>query len=365
MKKTVFLILLLCLTGCSQAVPLIVSELFRPKAAKIRIASDIPASDMPCVPIQSSNQSELSIRKNIVSESANAFLAGNFEKLENYYSIYRQRTSRTTGGRWKLQFFYSGLLPTNLKTEKDWIETEAKILKWIKAYPKSPAPYIVYSGFLINRGWYFRGGGFAKDVSPEAANTFHQNIELARSTLESSKEIASVDPQWYANMVTVAKAQSWSREEVKKLLQEALSQEPYYHQTYHEAFSKILPKWSGSFEEAENFADDAVAITKKCEGRGMYARIYWRAFNSESEFTYKAFASAQVNWKKMSEGFEDILVLYPDPWNVNSYASFACLARDKVKAKELINKIGNKPVIEAWNQTRVNFTDCQKWAFEP
>ena len=365
MKKTIFLPLILCLTGCSPIVPIIIRELSQSKSTNVRIASDIPTSNMPCIPIQPSKQSELSIRKDISSEAANAFLSGSFEKLENYYSIYRQRTSRTPGGRWKLQFFYVGILPANLEDERDWIEAETKILKWIKLYPKSPAPYIVYSDFLIKRAWYFRGEASAKDVSREAWELFNQNIDLARSTLEKSKEIASVDPQWYANMVTVAKTQSWSKKEVKKLLYEALSKEPYYQQTYHEAFSYMLPKWSGSFEEAENFAEDAVAITNKCEGRGMYARLYWRAFNNDREFTNKPFDSAQVDWKKFSEGFEDILVRYPDSWNVNNYARFACLARDKAKARKWINKIGSKPVIEAWDQEGVNFTDCQKWEFEP
>lgn len=365
MKKPIFMLLALCLTGCSTIAPLIVRELYKSKSENREIASDIPASDMPCIPIRRYEQAELPIWEKIYSEVADAFLSGNFEKLEKYYSIYRQRTSRTPDGQWELQFFYIGLLPAHSKTERDWMEAEAKILKWIKAYPKSPAPYIVYSRFLISRGWHFRGEQFAKEVPREAWEPFQKNIELARSTLERSKEIASVDPQWYANMLIVARLQSWSRKEVKKLLHEALYKEPYYQGTYHEAFSYLLPKWTGSFEEAEKLADDAVAITNKCEGRAMYTRIYWRAFNGESEFTSKSFNSAHVDWKKMSEGFEDILVHYPDPWNVNNYARFACLARDKAKARELINKIGSKPVIEAWNQDEVNFTDCQKWAFEP
>jgi hypothetical protein len=320
---------------------------------------------MPCLPRQRFSHSELSLGENISSELVKAFLVGNFEKIEEFYNIYRHRTSRTPDGRWKLPLFYGEFSLINLNNEVSWRQNEEQILNWIKAYPKSPAPYIVYSNFLITRAWSFRGGGFAEEVTPEAWKLFKQNIKLARATLEKNQEVASLDPEWYANMLTIAKLQGWSKREVKNLLHEALSKEPYYLETYYKVFSYLLPKWSGSFEEAEQFVDDVVAVTKKCEGRGMYARIYWIAFSREYEFNENPFAPAQINWKKMREGFEDIMVRYPDAWNLNNYAKFACLARDKEKARALINKIGSKPLIEAWDQDDVNFTNCQKWALEP
>ncbi|MBK1990412.1 hypothetical protein A0J48_023290 [Sphaerospermopsis aphanizomenoides BCCUSP55] len=365
MKISVFMPLALCLTGCSLISPLILIP--APSSFQTRIGSNIPTSNQPCVKIQSYNQSELSLRKNILSEAAATFSLGNFEKLENYYSLYKQRNSRTPSGLWKLRFFYDGLFDTDLTNydnENSWIKVETKIREWIKTYPQSPAPYIVYSNFLLRRGWHFRGGGFAHEIRPEAWEKFNTNIQLAKNVLEKNKELASVDPQWYANMLHIARLQSWHKREVKKLLREALSKEAYYHETYYEVFEYLLPKWGGSFEEAEQFADDAVVITSKCEGKGFYTRIYWRAFNEIREFHSNAFHSTPANWQKMSQSFEDIVKYYPVSWNVNSYGKFACFAGDKAKTKELLTKIGSNPIPEAWKQSGLDFSSCQKLAFE-
>lgn len=344
--------------------------LYKVSKTNVEIASDIPASDQACVNTQSSNQSELSQRENIQSEAATAFSSENFEKLESYYSIYRQRTSLTVAGLWKLNFFYKGIFNNDLNSpkyqdDKNWMIVESKIKKWMELSPKSPAPYIVYSNFLIARGWHFRGDGYSSEVTSEGWDLLRKNIKLAREILEKSKDITSVDPQWYTNMAEIAMLQSWSKTEVNKLLHEALSKEAYYHETYYAIFRYLLPKWSGSFTEAQQFASDAARITSKCEGEGMYARIYWRAFNIHGEFTQdKPFASNQVNWKRMSAGFEDIIERYPSFWNVNNYAKFACFAQDKGKTKELISRINNQPIMEAWGNFGFGFSYCQKWAFE-
>jgi hypothetical protein len=364
-KYSITLFLVFFLAGCSSILPVVIFN--EVSKSNIKIASDIPKSSVPCIQIKRSNQSELSVRENISSTAGNNFLLGEFNKLEEDYNLYRHRESRTPSGRWKLQYFYLGLLSKELENSLDmrsWERVDEKIHQWQKQYPNSPLPYVAYSDFLINLAWHFRGESFAKNVAPEAWDKFYKNIDLARSTLEYSKKISSADPQWYTNMIYVAKAQSWSKLEVNKILKEALSKEPYYQETYHAVFSYLLPKWSGSFVEAEQFADQAAIITSKCEGRSMYARLYWKAFVEDREFADSSFDSTHTSWKKMSEGFEDLNRDYPSSWNLNNYARFACLARDKEKTIELMNKIHKDVVIEAWiNSTNTNFVDCQRWAF--
>lgn len=75
------------------------------------------------------------------------------------------------------------------------------------------------------------------------------------------------------------------------------------------------------------------------------------------------FKNSLVEWQKMKAGFEDIIARYPDLWNLNNYAKFACLAKDKTKTQELITKIGNNLIIEAWEKREL-FDRCQTWAFK-
>lgn len=360
MKITLLLLLALSLTGCTALIPLILKP--------IHIASDIPASTMPCVKPQLNFDSlEVESRKSIASGSAIAFASSNFAELERQYRIYQNRNSRTPGGRWHLKYFYAGILERELPGEENdpekWSSLEAKLLAWIKAYPESPAPYIAYSDLLMRKAWRFRGGKFGYEVPPSAWEPFKHNVQLARATLEKSKEIASTDPNWYTMMLWVARDQGWSKRAVRTLLQEALSKEAYYHDTYHVVFSYLLPKWHGSATEAEQFAQDAARITSQCEGQSLYAQVHWTAFIDNAELSFNPSSEMPVQWTKMSIGFDDLIQRYPIPWYINNYAKFACLAGDKQKTQELMKRIGNKPTMEAWEEyhPQVNFFGCQEW----
>ena len=105
----------------------------------------------------------------------------------------------------------------------------------------------------------------------------------------------------------------------------------------------------------------ATAKTLQWEGVGMYARIYWYA--SQAQFDDDLFGKSMVDWPKMKAGFEDVISRYPDSWNINNYAKFACLAKDKNKTSELFKRIGDTVVIQAW--TRPLLEQCRSYAFSP
>jgi hypothetical protein len=78
----------------------------------------------------------------------------------------------------------------------------------------------------------------------------------------------------------------------------------------------------------------------------MYARLYWTV--SQREYQNAIFVQSLATWKDMRDGFEDLLLRYPDAWNMNNYGYFACVAKDKEKLKELLSKIGTTIFAEAW-----------------
>ena len=308
---------------------------------------------------------ELAQRKEISAEAMNAFLAEDFAKLEQLSTVFRQDKSRTSSGLWKLTLFYAGIAASEKsskeRNEAFWSKLEAKAQAWIAAYPQSPSARIAYSMFLIGHGWHFRGGNYASAVPPEAWEPFYRYIGLARDNLERNKATASVDPRWYETMMTVARAQNWDRKRFDALLNEALDKEPYFYQTYFLALEYLLPKWHGGIKDIEQFANQAVARTVRTEGQGMYARIYW--FASQTQFENELFDRSLIDWSKMKAGFEDVVARYPDAWNINNYARFACLAKDKTTTRELFVRIKENPVREAWSPI-VLFSHCQQWALE-
>ncbi len=52
------------------------------------------------------------------------------------------------------------------------------------------------------------------------------------------------------------------------------------------------------------------------------------------------FKNGPTDWKRMKQGFEDILAQYPDAWNRNNFAQFTCRAGDWETYRKQIALIG-------------------------
>jgi hypothetical protein len=311
---------------------------------------------------------EMEERAAIEETVKQAFFAGRWAQLENTCSDYRKSRSRTPSGVWKLSFYHAGIEDAIARAEElqereaAYRDLDARIAKWLKAYPASPCPHLAVSDMHIAHAWSIRGDKFASQVAPEAWAPFRQYIQLARKDLEEHKSVAAVDPGWYSNMLLVAQAQGWERREFDQLLNEALTREPLYYPNYFGAIEYLLPKWHGDASAIEAFARDAVRRTSKSEGRGMYARIYWYA--SQTDFQNKLFTKSQAVWPMMKSGFDDVIARYPDAWNLNNYAKFACLAHDRPTTKMLLKKIESQVIWDAWDPRELldrckNFVDAE------
>lgn len=310
---------------------------------------------------------ELEERAIIQNMAQEAFLREDFSQLEYISNSYRTTKSRTSSGIWKLTVFYAGILSAikiqvrDQEQESAFNELDGKIKRWVQQYPDSPSAFIAQSMAHIDHAWAYRGGGYASTVKPEAWAPFRKYISLAKQNLVTHKAIADVDPRWYETMLVIARAEGWARDEFDKLLNEALDREPVFYEIYFRALEYLLPKWHGGTKEIEEFAQEAISRTSKQEGRGMYARIYW--FASQTQFQNELFTESFVEWPRMKAGFEDVISRYPDAWNLNNYAKFACLTRDKSKARELMKRIESAVVIEAWQPNSLR-QQCSDWAFQ-
>jgi hypothetical protein len=313
----------------------------------------------------SSAATEMEERATVTASTQEAFLQGRFSELNEVSRAYRTDKSRTSSGLWKLTLFYVGISTAMQKElngkeqEAGFRELEAKTAQWAKAYPTSPAAHITHSMLLISHAWAYRGGGYASTVKPESWAPFRRYIAMARDNLEKHKAVASIDPRWYEAMLTIARAESWGREQFDSLLNEALNREPLFYQTYFLALEYLLPKWHGDRRDIEAFAQNAAKRTFKSEGRGLYARIYW--FASQTQYENDLFSDSLAQWSRMKKGFDDVVAKYPDAWNLNNYAKFACLAHDKPTARALLKRIESDVVAAAWPAV-AQLEYCKEWS---
>lgn len=321
---------------------------------------------------------EMKIRQHIIDQVQQALERSDFTTLEELSRSFRENKSRTHSGIWKLSVFYDSFRIE--KNEAAHVTREKLIDDWVQAYPKSPSAHIVKSKTLLYRAWFYRGNNIVKETPSDAWLPFYTYVNLALENHLKYKEIASIDPEWYAVTIQLAMVSNWKRTEFDNLIKEAIEREPYYYDIYLKAFEYLLPKWHGSFEEADQFARNMQNVTSKEDGRSLYARIYWNlnSTNINHLFRDDKFAS----WPEMKKSFDDMMIRYPDEWNLHNYAKLACLAGDKETAHQLIDKIwhqlfvypqqfGKAPDLRmlqmAWDieHTADLFTRCKTWAEDP
>ena len=287
---------------------------------------------------------------------------GEFSRLENLATTYRDSQARTSSGLWKLTLFYSGIksyLDMRRQDEWLWNAKEKNIRKWVSTYPSSATAHVAMAKYFIARGWGYRGGGFAHTVEEPNWKPFHDNVQKARDYLEKNKAVASSDPHWYELMGIIAYAQSWPETDFTNLMDEGLARHPRFYQLYFTAIDYYAPKWGGSAKSIELFARQAISRTQPVEGFGMYARVYWYA--SQSQYDERLFTDSLVNWDDMKIGIDNVVKSYPDAWNINNFAKFACLSKDKVKAAELIRRIDGPLMQDVWG-AQDKFQRCKEWS---
>jgi hypothetical protein len=293
------------------------------------------------------------------------FQAEDFAKIEQFMDEARAKNLRTTSGLWVSGLVYYGIDEIasyrKVKGDASWDRLEGVAKRWMAAYPKSVTAKIAYAEILEGRAWFLRGGGgYARDVSGEQFDAFHRQIAKAGKYLETTRDIAGVDPNWYLKYLAVLRLQKEGNEtKFERTFEKATKAFPDYYPLYFEAVTYYLPKWHGDAHEVERFARRVMKSRDKRTGQMLYARIYWYA--SESQFKDAIFLTSVAHWSDMREGFKAIVADYPDQWNINNYAKFACLVGDERTTREAFDLMRGDPIESAWPST-AQYRSCEPLA---
>ncbi|MCG8689067.1 MAG: DUF4034 domain-containing protein [Desulfobacterales bacterium] len=306
---------------------------------------------------------ELEMRTEIQNNVRILFDHENFNELDLIAERYRNSSERTSSGLWKLTLFYSGfdkITRTHTKDERYWDYVKAKADKWVKHNPKSPAANIAKGIILKGYAWMIRGESWASEVPKEAWKPFKDNLQIAHKHMIDSKDTASFDPHWYVVTAHIKTGLNEGTSSFKQFINEGLDKYPNYYDIYFAAIYYLAPKWHGDKKEIERFANAAVERTKKNEGMGVYSRIYWSA--SQVQYDERLFMESNVVWTKMREGIFDIISAYPDSWNIQNFAFFACLAKDKETTRLLMDKMYGPAIGSAWKKEEY-YNYCKEYAY--
>jgi hypothetical protein len=288
--------------------------------------------------------------KNIQSEVFQALANEQFAKINAMADNLSESRERLPDGRWKLSFVTHGLTGDIPKRDASAWGARLQLMdRWIAATPGNPTPYIAKAQVLLAYAWDARGNGYANTVKEEDWPIFRQRIAQARDTLEKSEKISKRSPLWYEKMQDIAKAQSWPEEDFVRLFREGAAKEPANYILYFKAADYLLPRWHGSARQLADFVNSAVAATEKKEGQTLYTRIYWSLLWALEDRT---FSPGYADWPRMRQGFEDIVRVYPDNWNLNAYTYYACMAQDWQTARIIGAKL-TTVAMELWKDPQI------------
>lgn len=317
-------------------------------------------------------QSENEIRDEIHKSVWKAWTEEKYDALDNMAEEYASTQSRTKSGKWRLAVYMDSLdqqfqiqwpkeydritsvspckcwVPDPKyysKADALWAVIDRKTMAWVNSHPKSVHAAVARASYLLRRGWFYRGSGYAESVPGEAWPILRSYEQQARELLTSYRSLNGSDPAWFEEMFEVVADLPTSPAEYRSLVQEFKTRGHYYQSALDVIFNYLQPKWGGSIEEMDQFAREITSLTRAQEGGAMYARLYW---NIASQYPRTLFTQTMADWPTMRAGLRDLHSKYPDPRSVNALGTFACMAGDFATLDEVLSSLGDSVDKEQW-----------------
>lgn len=267
-----------------------------------------------------------------------AFYGGKFEELDNLYSKWCSGKDRFPDGSWKLVEFGRGL-DNLISSWETWSKHLEVIKKWQQARPDSAAARYIEAVYWHTYAWKARGTGYADTVSREGWEIFHERLEKSKEILDKLISEKPTCPSPYVLVLHVMTELGASESQFRSAYSDGIKRYPEYHNIYFAMARHYEPKWGGSIQQYEKFANEVVELTKSFEGLGMYARIYWLVDNHKG-IPFKGENSGSPSWAKLKKGYEDLMRLYPSSMhNLGKFVGVVCRSNDSALYRKLRPKI--------------------------
>jgi hypothetical protein len=271
---------------------------------------------------------EVQMREAISKQVELAIQAEDFKALSAMEQEFLSTGARTSSGIWKLGAYHASvqfyLADGLLRKDRCEYRMADFVTRWATAEPASPAPIITHAHLLREQAWCFRGNGYAASVTADDWPKFYSGIEAANETLETYKDMASVDPEFYAIKASILLGSTTSPAEIDALVKEATDRVPDYHRFYRNAVWHYMPQWGGSDQQIDQFARFAARTGRETEGTGFYARMYWNLDECDCGGYVKL-----ADWPTLKAAMRDVYIRYPSAWNREYFMKIACRREDR------------------------------------
>ena len=312
-----------------------------------------------------SEDAETSARTAIAVETGKLLQARDYAGLEKLHRKLNSDRVRTPSGVWGLAVFYATLrdYPPRTRDMAYWQREDAQAARWSAQFPRSEVAPVFQLYLKQNRALAFRGNGNYADIRKEDLAPMQQAVKEGLALIDARGKIPlskrdKPDGGWYRARMDILAYSELFHSHFSYAWEAAAKMVPDYHEAYFAAAYYSLPKWNGAPDAVERMA--RLASTGSGADRdAMYARVYW--YLNQTEYRGKIFDDSMVDWDDMKTSFDALVRAYPDPWNLNAYAYFACKAGDSDVMSALLKRIGEKVVYGVWgNGGEREYQNCAK-----
>lgn len=165
----------------------------------------------------------------------------------------------------ELEHLYEHLSPDGKSLMLEGIAIPTQHAKQIDAWGiNNPDSYVsqLWQGVsFTGRAWEARTASLAKDVSEKRAQIFFDYLERAYESLRNSLDILDNNPETCARMIRVMMGLSEDKETTYSYFDAAIETDPGHVATHMMMINYLNPKWKGSIEEMQQFAEERRSIT--------------------------------------------------------------------------------------------------------
>jgi tetratricopeptide (TPR) repeat protein len=208
-----------------------------------------------------------------------------------------------------------------------------------KGRPESSALYAYRGIFYTRYAWDARGGGWAKDVTPEGWQLMNERLAQAEAALEKAWQLDPTNARVATAMITVEMGQSKGRPRMEQWFGRAMQADP---DNYDACTAKALylePKWHGSAKEMLEFGRDCLRDGNFNAGLPLILADAHKAL-SVYEKDPNAYFAAGV-WEDIEAAYEPYLKARPNAcMDRSNYMMFACRCGQWTLASQQLGELG-------------------------
>ncbi|MDY7089376.1 MAG: hypothetical protein SYR96_30250 [Actinomycetota bacterium] len=197
----------------------------------------------------------------------------------------------------------------------------------IREQPDDPLPHLIRGARAVHWAWEARGGGWSDTVARETWDVWFQRLALAEDCLDMALERDPRLAEAWNWKITLGRARQLPAEERWRRFHNLIALDPTHFSGHKNMFEGLLPKWSGSWEAAFQFARDRAAA---CPGTHIPLLVvmahmnirFEEGFDNDKYLERPEVAAEIVAAAQQSIWHDDYenTILTPELWNHFAFA---------------------------------------------